>query len=101
MATRAMTDIVLRMKALPDLTNEKAWEVVYEDAREIERLRVALRPFAGLLETSEAETAVPNDSPVTIRCHLGDIRRAFKALNHPITQSEETQGIIGAVEHGS
>lgn len=37
-----MTDIVLRMKALPDLTNEKAWEVVYEGAREIERLRTAL-----------------------------------------------------------
>lgn len=34
-----MIDIVLRMKALPDLTNEKAWEVVYEGAREIERLR--------------------------------------------------------------
>jgi hypothetical protein len=34
-----MTDIVARMKALPDLTNEKAWETIYEGAREIERLR--------------------------------------------------------------
>lgn len=45
-------------------------------------LRAALRPFADLPETSEAETAVPNESPVTIRCQLGDMRRAFKAL-HP------------------
>jgi hypothetical protein len=36
-----MKDIVLRMKTLPDLTNEKAWETVYEGAKEIERLRVA------------------------------------------------------------
>jgi hypothetical protein len=47
---------------------------------EIERLRDALRPFAGMPENGEAETAVPNDSPVTIRCQLGDVRRAFKAL---------------------
>lgn len=48
---------------------------------EIQRLHEALRPFAGLPEISEAETAVPNDSPVTIRCQLGDMRRAFKAIN--------------------
>lgn len=34
-----MKDIVARMKALPDLANEQAWEVVNEGAREIERLR--------------------------------------------------------------
>jgi hypothetical protein len=34
-----MTDIVLRMKTLPDLTDEQAWAVVNEGAREIERLR--------------------------------------------------------------
>jgi hypothetical protein len=32
-------DLVMRMKTLPDLTNEKAWETVYEGAAEIERLR--------------------------------------------------------------
>jgi hypothetical protein len=52
-----------------------------ECRHEIDRLREALAPFAGLPETSEAETAVPNESPVTIRCQLGDMRRAFKALN--------------------
>lgn len=44
------------------------------------RLREALQPFAGQPETSEAETAVPNDSPVTIRCQLGDVRRAIRLL---------------------
>lgn len=44
------------------------------------RLREALQPFAGLPETSEAETAVPNDSPVTIHCQLGDVRRALRLL---------------------
>jgi hypothetical protein len=48
---------------------------------ENERLREALRPFAGVPETSEAETAVSNESPVTIRCQLGDVRRALDALN--------------------
>lgn len=33
-----MTDIVLRMKALPDLTNEKAWEVISNAADVIEQL---------------------------------------------------------------
>jgi hypothetical protein len=47
---------------------------------EIERLRDALKPFAGLPETSDAEMKVPNDSPVTIRCELGDIRRVHNAL---------------------
>lgn len=51
-------------------------------AREGE-LREALKPFAGLPETSEAETAVPNNSPVTIRCELGDVRRARSALSPP------------------
>jgi hypothetical protein len=37
-----MTDLVMRMKTLPDLTNEKAWETVLEGAKEIERLRDAL-----------------------------------------------------------
>lgn len=49
-----MTDIVLRMKTLPDLTNEQAWGVVYEGAREIERLRAALsdlcRAYVRLME---------------------------------------------------
>lgn len=44
------------------------------------QLREALKPFAGLPETSEAETAVPDDSSVTIHCQLGDVRRAQQAL---------------------
>lgn len=51
-----------------------------EQSAEIVRLKNALRPFAGTLETSEAETAVPNESPVTIHCQLGDVRRASKAI---------------------
>lgn len=43
-----MTDIVLRMKALPDLTNEKAWEVVTEGAKEIERLRSEIGRLTGI-----------------------------------------------------
>jgi hypothetical protein len=35
-------DLVMRMKTLPDLTNEKAWETVYEGAAEIEKLRASL-----------------------------------------------------------
>lgn len=42
-----MTDIVLRMKTLPDLTNEQAWAVVYEGAKEIEKLRAILEFGAG------------------------------------------------------
>lgn len=41
-----MTDIVLRMKTLPDLTNEQAWAVVYEGAKEIEKLRADLKNIA-------------------------------------------------------
>lgn len=55
-----------------------------QQSADIERLRDALRPFAGMPETSNAETDVPNDSPVTIRCQLGDMRRAYAAL-HPLT----------------
>ncbi len=62
-----MTDIVLRMKALPDLTNEKAWEVVHEGAAEIEKLRAALE------EISAAEDAAPDqlrDAFQTVRAAL-------------------------------
>ena len=52
-----------------------------EQAAQIERLRDALRPFADPPENGEAETAVPNDSPVTIRCQLGDVRRAQCAIS--------------------
>jgi hypothetical protein len=55
------------------------WALVRQE--EIARLREALIPFAGFAEISEAETAVTNESLVTIRCQLGDVRRAFKALN--------------------
>lgn len=37
-----MSDLVMRMKTLPDLTNEQAWEVVNEGAREIENLRAQI-----------------------------------------------------------
>jgi hypothetical protein len=50
-----MTDIVLRMKTLPDLTNEKAWEVVNEGAQEIERLRHSLSALAILHRYRMAE----------------------------------------------
>lgn len=40
----------------------------------------ALHIFAGPPETSDAETDVPNDSRVTIRCELGDLRRAHAAI---------------------
>lgn len=43
-------------------------------------LRKALQPFAGTPETSKAETDVPNESPVTIHCQLGDVRRAREAI---------------------
>lgn len=58
-----------------------ALEIAIAHAAEIDPLRAALRPFAGSRETSPAETDVPNESPVTIRCQLGDVRRALKALN--------------------
>ncbi len=48
MSTTPATDIVLRMKTLPDLTNEKAWETIYEGAREIERLRSEIDRLKGL-----------------------------------------------------
>lgn len=56
----------------------------YYDGRTAERIMLhrALIPFAGAMETSEAEKSVPNDSPVTITCQLGDVRRARAAL-HP------------------
>lgn len=47
---------------------------------EIAGLRAALLPFTGAPETSPAETEVPDDSPVTIRCQLGDVRRAHAAI---------------------
>lgn len=47
---------------------------------ENKRLREALMVFAGPPENGEAETAVPDDSEVTIRCQLGDLRRAHAAL---------------------
>lgn len=50
--------------------------------RRTARLREALIPFAGLPETDEAETDVPNESRVTIHCELGDMRRAFHALHY-------------------
>lgn len=53
-----------------------------EAADRIDELEKALAPFAGPEEISEAETAVPNNSPVTIRCQLGDVRRTRTAL-HP------------------
>lgn len=62
-----MTDIVLRMKTLPDLTNEKAWEVVYEGANEIERLRKllaiandGLKDIAGRAFSRLAQSDPPN-----------------------------------------
>lgn len=54
-------------------------------------LRLALQCFAGPPETSEAERAVPNDSPVTIRCQLGDLRRAWAALSSPSPERSETR----------
>lgn len=54
-----------------------------EAADEIERLREALCCLAGPAENGDHETAVPNDSPVTIRCQLGDLRRAWAALTKP------------------
>jgi hypothetical protein len=60
---------------------DMAWPIMREARERIRDLESALRPFAGLPETSEAETAVPNNSPVTIRCELGDVRRAQAALN--------------------
>jgi hypothetical protein len=47
-----MTDIILRMKALPDLTNEMAWEVVYEGAKEIERLRAEVERLNGIYDSA-------------------------------------------------
>ncbi len=43
-------------------------------------LLAALLPFAGLPELAPYETEVPNDSQVTIHCHLGDVRRALAAI---------------------
>jgi hypothetical protein len=48
------TDIVLRMKTLPDLTNEQAWAVVYEGAKEIERLRIVLGWCAAPFDQSDS-----------------------------------------------
>lgn len=50
----------------------------------ITTLQSALRPFSGQPENGEAETSVPDDSPVTIRCHLGDVRRARAALSRVV-----------------
>ncbi len=49
----------------------------------------ALRLLAGTAESGEHETAVPNDSPVTIQCQLGDLRRAWAALKSSVTQQGE------------
>lgn len=45
------------------------------------KLADALRALVGPAENSQHETAVPNNSPVTIRCQLGDLRRAWAALS--------------------
>ena len=47
-----MIDIVMRMKTLPDLTNEKAWETVYEGASEIERLRAEIDRLKGIYRSA-------------------------------------------------
>lgn len=60
--------------AEPEIWNRRAANA------KIRALRAALMVFAGPPETGEHETAVPNDSLVTIKCQLGDIRRAHRAL---------------------
>lgn len=49
-------------------------------ANKIEALVEALLVFVGPVEIGAHMTDVPNDSPVTIRCHLGDTRRARAAI---------------------
>jgi hypothetical protein len=51
------------------------------------KMREALKVFAGPPETGEHESAVPNDSPITIRCQLGDVRRARAVLREPNASS--------------
>lgn len=48
-------------------------------ALEIEKLREAVLVLAGPREDA-ADSDIPHDSPVTIRCQLGDLRRAWAAL---------------------
>lgn len=55
-------------------------EIVSDLINARDEARDALRPFAGVPENGAAETAVPNESPVTIRCQLGAVRRARAAL---------------------
>ena len=67
----------------PDRTLVQMKILANQQRSEITRLREALQPFAGAQETNDAETMVADESPVTIRCHLGDVRRAYAAL-HPV-----------------
>ena len=81
-----MTDIVARMKALPDLTNEKAWEVVTEGAKEIERLRQALEdvvnPLGHLRRYAEEQGRQLNGMAYGIANDLGYVQSiARKAIN--------------------
>lgn len=84
-----MTDILDDLRDLhKQATTERSHYYVAKccerSIAEIERLRVALRCFAGMPENGYAETSVADDSPVTIRCQLGDIRRAQAALTTPV-----------------
>lgn len=62
------------------LRGEPAMSFAEYTDRQLEPLRSALRIFAGVPESGKAETAVADDSPVTIRCRLGDVRRVRAAL---------------------
>ena len=78
-----MTDIVARMKALPDLTNEKAWEIVYEGAAEIERLRAEVERLNRIyisavqgrqdLRSALRESRTPEPFPYSEECCPGHV----------------------------